>query len=229
MRARVAGLVAVAAGLGTLLGCTSLEGMEAEQPCLEAGWAISSRTFDCSGDGERANARYERFLDEMACIPHELGDEGPTKLAREKDLFHCAYVIRTLTCADVADFGDEIDAWMSVSPACNLVATYADGTPLPPFDGFESNDPDALPDPECPTEQGGPVTFEIANTSPSAELDLYWLQNGTCQEVYYGRLDFAVPREQQTYEGHVWVVRQTRDLSLVDWFVAEDGLTVNVP
>jgi len=228
-RGRIAGmLVGLQGGLSVLVACTSLEGMQADQPCLEAGYAIASRTFDCTEDGDLANERYERFVDEMACIPHPLEEEEGGKTNPQKDLFHCAYVIRTLSCEDADAFGDELDAWLSVSPACNLVVTYGDGTPLPPFDGFTAYDPDPVSDPVCSDEQGPPVTFDIVNSNPNRDLALYWLQNGSCVETYYAPLRFAELITQSTYEGHVWVVRDPATEELIDWFVAEPDLYVEV-
>jgi hypothetical protein len=216
-------LLLVPVALGTLLGCASLEGMDPDQPCLEAGYAIASRTFDCEDDGELANARYERFAEELACIPHPLEEEDGAKLNPQVDLFHCAYTIRTLGCGDADRFGDDLAAWMSVSPACNLVATFADGTPLPPFDGFEPFDTGLLDEPECTnTPAGEAVRFRIQNIG-SEELFLNWLNPANCTETVYATLRPLEDFTQPTYAGHVWVVRDV-DGELVTWFTAEPGM-----
>lgn len=216
------GLVAV--GLGALLGCESHRVMDPDQPCLEAGYAIASRTYECTDDNALANARYEAFADDYACIPHVLDDNGNIPV---QDLFHCGYLIRTLSCDDVEAFGDDLDAWLSVSPACQLVVEYPDGSPLDPYDGFvPATDGQTVPEPVCSDEQGAPISFSIENRG-FTEYALYWLQPGACTEIYYAPLrPFDPPIVQQTFEGHVWVVRDPSNGTLIDWFVAEAGLEV---
>jgi hypothetical protein len=217
----------LAVGLAMGSACESHRVMDPEQPCLEAGYAISSRTYDCTDDDALANERFEHFRDELACIPHELDDNGNIPV---RDLFHCGYVIRTLSCDEVDAFGDDLTAWMSVSPACPLVAEYADGSPLPRYDGFEpADDGPMVSDPVCSDAQGPPVQFSVTNRTPSVDLALYWLRGDSCTEQYYAPLRFGEVIEQQSYEGHVWVVRDPSTDRLYDWFVAEDGLVVTVP
>jgi len=216
----------VAVGLGALWGCESHRVMDPEQPCLEAGFAIASRTYDCTDDGDLANARYEAFEETFECIPHELTDDPTIPV---QDLFHCGYVIRTLSCDEADAFGDELAAWLQVSPACNLVVEYADGTSLKPYAGFVPDTNPELSDPVCSDEEGAPVSFSIDNVGP-IELALYWLQPGACTEIYYAPLrPNDPPITQSTFEGHVWVVRDPTNDKLYDWFVAEADLQVVVP
>ena len=52
----------------SLAGCASLQALPPDAPCVEAGYAISRRTFECTGDAELANARFERYRREFECI-----------------------------------------------------------------------------------------------------------------------------------------------------------------
>lgn len=112
----------------SFLAACGLQPMAPDQPCLEVGYAISSRTFDCSEDGELANERFERFTEAFECIEHDLSEVTRENFENpEKDLFHCAFAIRMLTCSEVAARGDDLLSWMDVSPACALVLTPMQG------------------------------------------------------------------------------------------------------
>lgn len=110
-----------------LVGCSSLRTVEGDLPCLEAGYAIARRTFECTGDAELANARYVRFEAEYECVvvdypeieePNEylVGEEG-----LPGDWFHCSFAIGELACELVDAYGDDIDQWLTASPSCSEV------------------------------------------------------------------------------------------------------------
>ena len=122
-------------------GCATLEPLPDTQPCLEAGYAIARRTFECTGDGDLANARYEAFEQQYECIP--IGDFFVdtgivTKYLQATDTadpgvfppdyFHCALAIDGLACEKVAEFGDDLDQWLAVSNACAYVVQPAGGS-----------------------------------------------------------------------------------------------------
>ena len=110
-----------------LLGCQSLDAVDPEAPCLEAGYAIAWRTYDCTGDADLANARYERFAENYECIAidyPEIDAEGLTLLENAKNpgnYFHCAFLIGELACELVDQYGDDIDQWLATSETCDLV------------------------------------------------------------------------------------------------------------
>lgn len=123
--------------LAAATGCINLKQMPPDQPCKEAGFSIASRIFDCTSDGELANATYERFEEEYACILWDLDEEpDPYGSNVEKDLFHCSLVIGAMECDQVLACGDDLDCFLATSPTCALVVTYADGSAL------SSNDDD---------------------------------------------------------------------------------------
>ena len=127
-------------------GCIDLKPMPADQPCKEAGYAIASRVFDCSADGELANATYERFEEEYACVLYDLEVEpDPPGSDIEKDLFHCALAIGALTCDQVAACGQDLDCFLAASPTCPLVVTHADGSPLDGSSGTGGSDTGGTP------------------------------------------------------------------------------------
>lgn len=111
-----------------LFGCGPILPMEPDQPCMEAGYAIASRTFDCTGDGDLANARMEAFLDHFDCVEIDI-TQAPAEPNFDDTVnhFHCAYAIDALTCEAVESLGDDIAAWLSVSPSCPYVVEAADG------------------------------------------------------------------------------------------------------
>lgn len=119
-----------------LLGsCKTLEPIDREQPCREAGYAIARRTFECTGDGDLANARYEKFRREYACIPipEYFVDTGEiTKFLQTSDTgnsgifppdyYHCALAIDGLACETVESFGSDIALYLASSDGCPWVA-----------------------------------------------------------------------------------------------------------
>ncbi|MCK6502076.1 hypothetical protein L6R53_01495 [Myxococcota bacterium] len=120
-------------------GCINLKQMPPDQPCKEAGYAIASRIFDCTADGDLANATYERFEEEYACVLWDLEEEpDPYGSNVEKDLFHCSLTIGAMECEQVLACGEDLDCFLSTSPACGLVVTYADGSALSSGGGADS-------------------------------------------------------------------------------------------
>lgn len=120
-------------------GCPSLHALPKEQPCIEAGYAISARTFQCTDDAELANARYLLFERSYDCVPlpewHVEGGPEGTRIEGDTgalpmsppDAFHCAFEIRQLPCELVEDYGDDLALWLSSSDACAWVTTPAGG------------------------------------------------------------------------------------------------------
>ena len=116
---RLPRLVWALAGVG-LGGCKLIEPMPSDQPCKEVGWAIASRTHDCTGDVALANDRYEAFRDAAECIEWEADDPALEAVGAE-DLFSCAFTSRNLPCETIDELGDDLPAWMEVDEACAWV------------------------------------------------------------------------------------------------------------
>lgn len=76
-----------------------------DESCKQAGYAIANRTFTCEGDGDLANARYERLMGEYRCLSN--------------DGFACAKRTLELTCDQVSTAGDDLDQWLTLA-ACGL-------------------------------------------------------------------------------------------------------------
>lgn len=95
------------APLFTLGGCTVYD-VDAGEPCRQAGYSIASRIYACTGDEAKANAAYERFSSEYACL---LPAEAPSSYA-------CAIALNDATCADVEQRGDDLDRWVGSSREC---------------------------------------------------------------------------------------------------------------
>ena len=120
-------------------GCASLKALPKDSPCVETGYAIARRTFDCTGDGDLANARFERFERQFECIelPEWFVDTGQaTKYLQTggsgaslspPDYYHCAFAIELLSCELVRDYGDDLGQWLNSSNACAYVIAPAGG------------------------------------------------------------------------------------------------------
>ena len=72
-----------------------------DESCRQTGYAIANRTFTCEGDGDLANDRYERLMEEYRCLSN--------------DHFACAKNTLELTCEDVAAAGDDLDQWLRLA------------------------------------------------------------------------------------------------------------------
>lgn len=122
-------------------GCATLHDLPREQPCYEAGYAISSRTFECSGDADLANQRYHQFQSEYECVPvpewhldtgiagtYIQGGTGGVELLPQ-DAFHCAFAIRQIPCELVEEYGDDLARYLASSDACTWIVKPKGGKP----------------------------------------------------------------------------------------------------
>jgi hypothetical protein len=100
--------------LWSLVGCA--HALPEEQPCLEVGTALGSRTEQCTGDQDLALARIEAFEEAYAC---ELPEGIPAE--HQADLYECALIVRNLACELVLEYGDDLDLWLQSSPTCGLI------------------------------------------------------------------------------------------------------------
>lgn len=113
----------------SLLGCdytrVEVATQGATAACDDLAGVISARTFTCLADHDKANARYDDFFDAYRCI------EWNPVTSPYEELWHCSFEVGQLDCDAVKAYGDDLDRWLSASPACPLLVERADGTPLP--------------------------------------------------------------------------------------------------
>lgn len=115
----------------SLVGCTNLEPVESTAPCTEAGYALARRIFECTDDGDLANARYLAFTDAYTCtelewvITPDTGIIYTNAPADEVDYFHCAFAMGELPCELVESYGDDFAQWLTASTACPLILEAA--------------------------------------------------------------------------------------------------------
>lgn len=112
--------------IALLAGCLTQRDLDPDAPCVEAGLAISRRTFDCTGNPDLANRRYERFEREARCLPVDYvrwvdTDEFDSGLDDPPNFFHCAFAVGELSCELVEDYGDELALYLTASPVCPYV------------------------------------------------------------------------------------------------------------
>ena len=112
------------AGLLILAGCART--LEPDSFCREVGYAIAGRTQECTGDLALAEARYLQFEQEFTCVEYEVPKDTDTgtrdSVFPYQDLYHCPLAIRSLACELVEQYGDDLAAWMTASPTCDLLA-----------------------------------------------------------------------------------------------------------
>lgn len=99
---------------------------ETDQVCRDVGYAISARTLDCSGDEKLAQERYASFEAAYTCRVSSLEFE-PIDV-----YYHCVYQISEAGCDEAERYGNDLIAWLSLSPAC---AQFLSGPGLRTADG----------------------------------------------------------------------------------------------
>lgn len=91
-------------------GCTrEPDSFPGDEWCLQAGYAIASRSFTCEGDADVANERYERLMGEYACVP-DVTNAGPG----------CSQRLLELTCDQVSVAGDDLQQWLNLGQCAQL-------------------------------------------------------------------------------------------------------------
>ena len=101
--------------------CLPIDPMPPDQPCLEAGYAIASRTLECTGNAKLSQDRYDAFRKEFTCIEWDVTDPRLGLDFGAQDLFGCAFVLSNLPCELVDEKGDDIEAWLLSTDTCALV------------------------------------------------------------------------------------------------------------
>ncbi len=98
-----------------LAGCAP-EWLDAEprEVCDQVGYSIASRTMACEGDADLAIKRQQGIRSRFKCV----AEDWPAPI---EDYYHCPVTINQLPCSDVRDFGNDLDAWLTVSSACEFV------------------------------------------------------------------------------------------------------------
>jgi hypothetical protein len=86
--------------------------------CREVGYAIAARTEECTGNTARAEARFLAFEEAYTCVEIEPDATTTADGIPVADLYACPLAIRNLACELANRHGDDLDAWMSASPAC---------------------------------------------------------------------------------------------------------------
>lgn len=101
--------------LAVLVGCGE-EWLEAtpREVCDQVGYSIAARTMACEDDPELAIERQERVGRQWRCIAE--GAPAPIE-----DYYHCPVAINELSCPEVRELGDDLQAWLEVSSACDYV------------------------------------------------------------------------------------------------------------
>lgn len=116
-----------------LAGCGGVSDFDDDDACKNAGYAIASRTLDCTSNPTLANERYLSMRRSTRCTAKSIG-ETEFKCGNDPKCgltqFTCAVMLNKTTCAEVASYGDDIDRWLAHSGYCANIMTHADGTAL---------------------------------------------------------------------------------------------------
>lgn len=125
----------VAAGVVTWAACDKpYQEFPTEQVCLDVGYAIAARTYDCEDSTSIANKRFDLFEQQYECLIEDTAFE-PIDV-----YYHCVAQINATSCDDVTAFGDDLSRYMALSPACGQFLAGPGLTPTGAADAGQSAD-----------------------------------------------------------------------------------------
>lgn len=104
--------------------CGGIEELPKDQPCRDVALSIAQRTMDCTDDADLAQERLDAFDQRYSCVEVDVAKDDVGKL------YHCSSMVGGMTCDAVEKAGDDLDQWLTVSPACYIVIRRKDGSPL---------------------------------------------------------------------------------------------------
>lgn len=113
--------------LAALLMASCDQELPGDEICRDIGYAIANKWFECTGDVEASNARYEQFIDTHSCKISELPSEDQLLNDRIStpprdsvgDPYQCSAAILQFTCEKALAIGEDSDQWLSASAQCN--------------------------------------------------------------------------------------------------------------
>jgi hypothetical protein len=130
-------LTAAALALGFGVGGACTDELPVNQVCDDAGYAISNRVYECTGDPDQANARYDWYKERFSCITTGWIADDDVSVVPDNDprsphvTYECVAAMRALSCETVLD-----DAALdrAITEACAGVVSR-DAGELPPAVG----------------------------------------------------------------------------------------------
>ena len=206
-------------------GCEALFGAS----CGDVGRAISEKTLDCEGSSSMGIGRARALQFTYACPLDRWWDPGGASGA-------CVDAIADLDCDTARAYGDDLEAWLSTSAACDdlqptLPLAASDDTDSDITDDTGGGDSGiSLDDVPCSQDGGAATSLTITNQSGTA-VDLFW-RDGACTLNLYATLASGDSYVRGTFTGHVWVARElTGSRPVVDWYqtaaAPDDAWTVS--
>lgn len=115
--------------LGTIILASCDELLPADEICRDIGYAIANKSFECNGDVDASNKKYEDFMAKHTCKIKDFPSEGQLLDDRIStpprdsvgDPYKCSASILQFSCDKVSQIGDDSDQWLSASPYCLAV------------------------------------------------------------------------------------------------------------
>jgi hypothetical protein len=153
--------------------------MELDEPCRQAGYAIASRTYACTGDSGLANDRYLAFSRDFTCKNERTS----------ADALLCAGELNELSCESALAFGDRLEAWVGSSVECMLILGSSTRTiaPSPPGDLARSPDCEGAVRWVATRRAACGGTYEEAFSWASASLDSWFSCYSSLLPSAFGR------------------------------------------
>lgn len=130
----------------TLLGCV-LGKYRDDQLCDDIGYAYSAQVFECTADGDAANAAFDELFDAFPCrvervefvpaptTPYSVEDDEEVAVVHTADevidlerAYTCVPVVRDVDCALV---GDVTRAWPEIVAAAPICGRLLGEGPVP--------------------------------------------------------------------------------------------------
>jgi hypothetical protein len=113
-----------------ITACGGVDDFHDDEPCKQAGYAIASRTLDCTSDADLSDARYEALIASTRCVA---GNLNTTEFKCNGDPhcgvnnFTCAVELNKVDCATVKAYGSDMRMWITHNGACTDILKQPDG------------------------------------------------------------------------------------------------------
>ncbi|MCS6900842.1 MAG: hypothetical protein RMJ98_14725 [Myxococcales bacterium] len=101
--------------------CLSPDEIPEGEGCRDIGYAIANKSFECDGDFQKANERYEDFTRRFACSYRNPTFEESVFYGAQPPHFSCSRAILQLPCEQIARYPSDDYAWWLSAADCGGV------------------------------------------------------------------------------------------------------------
>lgn len=161
--------------LSPLLAAGCVLVLQPQHLCDEIAQAVALRTLQCTDDAHTSTRNHDAFVDGASCSI----DESLDSASEPQWVMRCSAAILAAGCADVRDFGDDADFWLSQHRSCG--DAYSGGewerpaTPTTPTQptGTTPTDPGYIGPGSC----NNPTVVDLTSAEYGQAVQIHLAQN----------------------------------------------------